>query len=157
MEEELLAQVLRMTPSGFETLVVELLVKMGYGGLVEGAGARIGGPGDEGLDGVIKEDCLGLDMIYVQAKRWARDRSVGRPDVQAFAGSLQGARARKGVFITTACFADTARQYVERIETEIVLIDGPQLVRYMADFGVGVATEKVYELKRIDTDYFADE
>ncbi len=155
LEADLLAAVSKASPTFFERLVVDLLVKMGYGGSVEDAGRALGRSHDDGLDGVIKEDHLGLDAIYVQAKRWTR--TVGRPEIQAFAGSLEGARARKGVFITTSAFSGEAREYVARIEKKIALIDGEQLATLMADFGIGVNNVSNYELKRVDSDYFSEE
>ncbi len=125
---------------------------MGYGGLVDQPGEVVGGPGDAGIDGMIREDKLGLDVIYVQAKRWAN--SVGRPQIQAFAGSLEGAKARKGVFITTSTFTQDARTYVKHIEKRIVLIDGRELADLMIDHNVGVSISQTYELKRLDSDYF---
>ncbi len=159
LEEELLANLLRMSWQRFESLVVELLVRMGYGGSVEEAGRRLGKTGDDGLDGVISEDRLGFDVIYVQAKKWQPTNTVGRPEVQQFAGSLGGAHARKGVFITTSKFANTAIEYVQRFESErkIVLIDGRQLARHMADLGLGVTTEKTYDIARVDADFFAED
>jgi restriction system protein len=155
VETELLEAVGRASPRFFEKLVVELLVKMGYGGSLEDAGRALGRSHDGGIDGMIKEDHLGLDAIYVQAKRW--QNNVGRPEVQAFAGSLEGERARKGVFITTSSFSSEARDYVRRIEKKIVLIDGRQLAALMVDFGIGVNTVDAYEIKRVDTDYFTEE
>lgn len=155
VETELLDAVGKASPRFFEKLVVELLVKMGYGGSLEDAGRALGRSHDGGIDGIIKEDHLGLDAIYVQAKRW--QNNVGRPDVQAFAGSLEGERSRKGVFITTSSFSNEAREYVKRIEKKIVLIDGRQLASLMVDFGIGVNTVSTYEIKRVDTDYFAEE
>lgn len=155
VETELLDAVGKASPRFFEKLVVELLVKMGYGGTLEDAGRALGRSHDGGIDGIIKEDHLGLDAIYVQAKRW--QNNVGRPDVQAFAGSLEGERARKGVFITTSSYSTEARDYVKRIEKKIVLIDGRQLASLMVDFGIGVNTVSTYEIKRVDTDYFAEE
>ncbi len=155
LEVELLAAVKSASFRFFERLVVELLVKMGYGGSLKDAGKAIGRTGDDGLDGVIKEDHLGLDAIYVQAKRW--EKTVGRPDVQAFAGSLEGVRGRKGVFITTATFSAEAREYVSRIEKKIVLVDGQQLASLMIDFGIGVTPVSTYEVKRVDGDYFSEE
>jgi restriction system protein len=133
LESEILTAVRASSFRFFERLVVELLVKMGYGGSLKDAGRAIGRSGDDGLDGVIKEDHLGLDAIYVQAKRW--ENTVGRPHVQSFAGSLEGVRGRKGVFITTSTFSGEAREYVSRIEKKIVLIDGAQLAGLMIDFG----------------------
>jgi restriction system protein len=154
---ELLATVRAASPERFERLVVELLVRMGYGGTRQDAGQAIGKSGDGGIDGIIKEDRLGLDAIYIQAKRWADTSSVGRPEIQKFAGALQGHRARKGVFITTSDFAQTALEYVDRIDSKIVLINGERLANLMIDFGLGVTTVASYEVKRIDSDYFADE
>jgi restriction system protein len=155
VEADLLDAVAKASPSFFEKLVVELLVKMGYGGTLEDAGKALGRSHDGGLDGIIKEDHLGLDAIYVQAKRW--QNNVGRPDVQAFAGSLEGERARKGVFITTSGFSSEARDYVKKIEKKIVLIDGRQLTGLMVDFGIGVNTISTYEIARVDGDYFTEE
>jgi restriction system protein len=142
------------SPARFEQVVVDLLVAMGYGGASGEAGKVIGRSGDDGLDGVIKEDKLGLDHVYVQAKRWTAN--VSRPIVQAFAGSLEGVRARKGVMITTSDFTSEAREYVGRIEKRIVLIDGELLANYMIDYQIGVATVRTYSIKRIDNDYFEE-
>lgn len=127
--------------------MVELLVKMGYGGSIKDAGEAIGKSGDEGIDGIIKEDRLGLDIIYIQAKRW--NSSVGRDEIQKFVGALEGKRARKGVFITTSTFTDKAIKYVQQINTKVILIDGESLAQYMIDFDVGVSRESVYEVKRL--------
>jgi len=153
--DELLAKVKATTPQFFERLVVELLVAMGYGGNLADAGRVVGKPGDQGIDGVIKEDKLGLDLIYVQAKRWTRP--LGRPDVQAFAGSLDGARARRGVMITTSAFSTEARAFVGQIEKKIVLIDGQELVDLMIEHGVAVQPVKRYDIYRVDHDYFDEE
>ena len=155
VEGDLLTQVRSASFSFFERLVVELLVAMGYGGSLKDAGKAIGRSGDDGLDGVIKEDHLGLDAIYVQAKRWKN--TVGRPDVQAFAGSLEGVRGRKGVFITTSTFSAEACEYVSRIEKKIVLINGAHLATLMVDFNIGVNSVNTYEVKRVDSDYFSEE
>jgi restriction system protein len=128
---------------------------MGYGGSRQDAGEAIGQSGDAGIDGIIKEDRLGLDAVYIQAKRW--EGKVGRPIVQAFAGSLEGHRARKGVLITTSQFSLDARDYVNRIEKKIVLIDGEQLAQLMIDFNVGVTEVASYMVKRVDFDYFGEE
>jgi restriction system protein len=150
-----LAEKLKACSSAFfERLVVDLLVKMGYGGSLADAGSAIGRSGDEGVDGVIKEDKLGLDTIYVQAKRWG---TVGRPQIQQFAGALHGQHSRKGVFLTTSTFSQDARDYVAKIDVNIVLIDGQELARLMIRHGVGVTTVATYELKRIDSDYFTEE
>ena len=129
-----------------------MIVKMGYGGSRKDAGQAIGRKGDEGIDGIIKEDRLGLDIIYLQAKRW--EGSVGRPEIQKFAGALDGQRARKGIFITTSEFTKEAEDYVSRIDKKIILIDGVTLARLMIDFGVGVTSVVTYEVKKIDSDYF---
>ena len=149
---DVLEAVKKATPTFFEELVIDLLVAMGYGGSVEDAGKAIGRAGDGGIDGIIKEDKLGLDVVYVQAKRWAN--SVGRPVVQAFAGSLEGVRARKGVLITTSFFTQDALEYVQKIEKRIVLVDGKQLADLMIDHNIGVNVIEKYEMKRLDSDYF---
>ena len=128
---------------------------MGYGGTRQDAGKAIGGRGDEGIDGIIKEDRLGLDIIYIQAKKW--DNTVGRPEIQKFAGALQGQRARKGIFITTSSFSREAYEYASRIESKIVLIDGDTLAQLMIDNNLGVSLTAIYEIKRIDSDYFTEE
>lgn len=151
---ELLTRILACTPTFFEQLVVELLVKMGYGGSRRDAGERIGQTGDGGIDGIIKEDRLGLDTIFIQAKRW--QGSVGRPEIQKFVGALQGQRAKKGVFITTSTYTADAVDYATRIDTKVVLIDGKQLAGLMIDFDVGVAAAATYVVKRIDSDYFEE-
>lgn len=135
--------------------MVELLVAMGYGGSLADAGQVIGKPGDEGIDGAIKEDKLGLDVLYIQAKRW--DKTVGRPEVQKFAGSMDGFKARKGVMLTTGTFSKEARDFVKHIDKKIVLIDGEQLAQLMIDHDVGVATARTYMVKKMDLDYFDEE
>lgn len=150
--EELLQQINTCSPNLFEKIVVELLVKMGYGGNRIDAGRAIGRSGDEGIDGIIKEDKLGLDVIYIQAKRW--ENIVSRPEIQKFAGALQGQRARKGIFITTSDFSKEAYEYVSKIDTKIILINGNALAKLMIDTGVGASAVSTYEIKRIDTDYF---
>ena len=152
---ELLQTVKRCSPSFFERLVIDLLVKMGYGGTRRDAGQAVGRSGDGGIDGIIKEDRLGLDIVYIQAKRW--DSTVGRPEIQKFAGALQGQRAKKGIFITTSSFTPAAREYTSRIDSKIVLMDGNTLAQLMIDHNIGVATVGVYELKRTDSDYFTEE
>ena len=143
LASDLLERVKAASPNFFERLVVQLLVAMGYGGSMEDAGKAIGRSGDEGIDGIIKEDRLGLDVIYLQAKRW--ERTIGRPDIQQFAGALQGQRARKGVFITSSSFSAEAREYAGRIEARIILIDGTDLARLMIAHSVGVTPVAVYE------------
>jgi restriction system protein len=156
LELELLNRVKSCSPDFFERLVVDLLVKMGYGGSRRDAGRAIGKSGDGGIDGIIKEDKLGLDIVYVQAKRWD-NTVVGRPEIQKFVGALHGQRARKGVFITTSRFSQEAREYVSIIDSKIVLIDGEELAQLMIDNHVGVSTVSIYEIKKIDSDYFTDE
>ena len=155
LSAEILETVKGCSPAFFEELVIDLLVKMGYGGSRREAGQAIGRSGDEGIDGIIKEDRLGLDIIYIQAKRW--NGVVGRPEIQKFAGALQGQRARKGIFITTSSFTRDAYDYVNAIETKIILIDGTTLTEYMIDNNVGVTTEAIFEVKRIDSDYFSED
>lgn len=152
---ELLSRVKANTPRFFERLVVELLLAMGYGRNRAEAGRAIGSSGDEGIDGVISEDRLGLETIYIQAKRW--EGTVGRPEIQKFVGALHGKRARKGVFLTTGAFTSDARDYITRIDPRVVLIDGQELAQYMIDQNLGVTTKTVFELKRIDSDYFEEE
>lgn len=154
LAQELLSRILGCSPTFFEQLVVELLVKMGYGGSRRDAGERIGQTGDGGIDGIIKEDRLGLDTIFIQAKRW--QGSVGRPEIQKFVGALQGQRAKKGVFITTSFYTVEAADYATRIDTKVVLIDGKQLAGLMIDFDVGVSAAATYVVKRIDSDYFEE-
>lgn len=156
LSEEVLQNVLNSTPGFFEKLVVELLVKMGYGGSQRNAARAVGRSGDAGIDGIIDEDRLGLETIYVQAKKWDPNSSVGRPEIQKFVGALQGRRARKGVFISTSKFTKDAIEYIDLIETKVVLIDGEKLSNLMIDFGIGVSTSSIYEIKSIDTDYFGD-
>lgn len=155
---DLLQRIEDNSPDFFEELVIDLLVAMGYGGSREEAGRAVGGSGDGGIDGVINEDILGLDVIYVQAKRWQAD--VGEPPVRDFVGALQGRRARKGIFITTSAFSKRAKEYVSAIDsrdTKIILIDGHQLAQFMIQHNVGVSVVKSYEIKRVDSDYFAEE
>lgn len=155
LESEILSSVKEASPSFFERVVVDLLVKMGYGGNRQDAGRALGKSGDGGIDGIINEDRLGLDVIYIQAKRW--EGVVGRPEIQKFAGALQGQRARKGVFITTSSFSKEAREYATVIESKIILIDGEHLSKLMAEHNVGVSTVGQYEVKKLDSDYFDNE
>ncbi len=154
LRQEVLDKVKKSPPEFFESLVIELLVRMGYGGSQEDAGQTLGCSGDGGIDGKIKEDRLGLDFICVQAKRW--ESNVGRPIVQAFAGSLDGFRARKGVLITTSGFTKEAIEYVKMIGKSIVLIDGEELTRLMFEYDLGVTPVKHYVLKKLDHDYFEE-
>ena len=156
VETEILNRVKSCSPSFFERLVVDLLIKMGYGGSRRDAGKAIGKSSDGGIDGIIKEDKLGLDIVYIQAKRWD-NTVVGRPEIQKFVGALHGQRARKGVFITTSRFSLEAKDYVAMIDSKIVLIDGLELAQLMIDNNVGVSTVSIYEIKKIDSDYFTDE
>jgi restriction system protein len=152
---EILQKLKSCSPSFFERLVVEVIVKMGYGGTRQDAGKAIGKSGDGGIDGIIKEDKLGLDTIYIQAKRW--ENTVGRPEIQKFVGALTGQRAKKGLFISTSNFSSEAMDYVSRVDTKIVLIDGETLAQLMIDHNVGVSTIATYDLKKIDSDYFTEE
>ncbi len=154
LAQDLLQRVLACSPQFFENLVVDLLVVMGYGGSRKDAGEAVGQSGDAGIDGMIKEDRLGLDVVYIQAKRW-KD-TVGRPVVQTFAGSLEGQRASKGVLITTSSFSEAAQDYVKRIQKKIVLIDGEELAGLMIDHGIGVSNVTTYTVKQLDTDYFSE-
>lgn len=157
LASELLNKVVELSPTFFERLVVELLVKMGYGGSIKDAGKAIGKSGDEGIDGTIKEDKLGLDIIYIQAKKWKPGNVVGRPELHKFVGALAGQGAKKGIFITTSNFTKEALDYTPKNETKIVLIDGEQLAQLMIDYNLGCTTQQVYELKKIDNDYFGEE
>jgi restriction system protein len=153
--QEVLEKVKESTPMDFEKLVVELLVKMGYGGTVKDAGKATQYSNDAGVDGIIKEDKLGLNLIYIQAKRY-KDIAVGRPDLQAFVGALHGKHATKGVFLTTSRFSENALEYKRSISDNVVLIDGEQLANFMIDCNLGVTTTDTFELKKIDNDYFGE-
>jgi restriction system protein len=155
LESELLRQVMDCTPAFFERMVVELLVAMGYGGTLRDAGKAIGKSGDGGVDGIIKEDHLGLDVIYIQAKRWKG--TVGRPDVHCFAGALKGKQAHRGVMITTSTFTKDAQEYVNGIDIRIALIDGKMLTSLMIDHNLGVSPVASYEIKKIDSDFFNED
>lgn len=152
VEGEILDKIKQSSPAFFEHLVVDLLVSMGYGGSRKSAGERLGKSGDGGIDGVIREDRLGLDAIYIQAKRW--EGVVGRPEIQKFAGALQGRRAKKGVFLTTSGFTREAQEYAAMIDSRIILIAGDELASLMVDSGVGVSKIAIYEISRLDSDYF---
>jgi restriction system protein len=155
LRAQLLERVKQASPEFFESLVIELLVAMGYGGSREDAARVVGRSGDEGIDGIIKEDRLGLENIYVQAKRW--ENTVGRPTIQQFAGALQGQRARKGVLLTTSNFSRDAIEYANGLQVSIVLVDGLKLADLMIEFGIGVTEFETVRLKRLDEDYFIDE
>ena len=154
VEREIVAKILANPPEFLERVIIDLVVKMGYGGNRKDAGEAIGRSGDEGIDGIIKEDPLGLDIIYLQAKRY--EGTVGRPEIQKFAGALQGQRARKGIFITTSSYSKDAKEFASKIDTKIILIDGSTLAKLMFDHGVGVSVNTVYEVKKVDTDYFEE-
>ena len=155
LASDLLQTIKECSPEFFERLVVDVLIKMGYGGSRKEAGEAMGRTGDGGIDGIIKEDKLGLDIIYIQAKHW--ENTVGRPEIQKFAGALQGQRARKGIFITTSNFSKEALDYVNNIESKIILIDGQRLAELMIDHNVGVSPVASYEIKKTDTDYFIED
>lgn len=151
---ELLDTVKGCSPEFFEKLVIDVLIKIGYGGSRKEAGQAVGQAKDGGIDGIIKEDKLGLDIVYIQAKKW--ENTVGRPEIQKFAGALQGQRARKGIFITTSNFSKEALDYAGNIENKIILIDGQQLAELMIENNVGVSTSASYQIKKIDSDYFIE-
>lgn len=159
LADDLLNAIMDRSPAFFERLVVQLLVKMGYGGTVEDAGRVIGRTNDEGIDGVIREDKLGFSSIYIQAKRWALDKTIGRPDVQTFVGALAGQGASKGLFITTAQFSNAATQYAQKpgFGAKVVLVDGKTLAKLMIENDVGVSTQNIYIIKKVDTDFFLEE
>ncbi len=156
LADDLLEQVMNSSPAFFEKLVVELLVAMGYGGTQQDAARAVGKSGDDGIDGIIDEDRLGLATIYIQAKRWQRDAKIGSRVIREFAGALQGFRANKGVFITTADFTKDAKDFVKNIPSKVVLINGQRLANLMIDFGIGVTTRTRYEIKEMDSDYFGE-
>jgi restriction system protein len=156
LADEILEKIRNVTPAFFERLVVDLLVKMGYGGSIKDAGKAIGKTNDEGIDGTIKEDKLGLDIIYIQAKRWKEGNIVGRPEIQKFVGALAGQGAKKGIFITASSFSKEALEYSPKNETKIIMIDGIQLAELMIEYNVGVSNQQTYEIKKIDNDYFGE-
>jgi len=155
LADELLRKIKNSSPKFFEKLVIDLLLKIGYGGSEKEMAEVVGKSGDEGIDGTIKEDKLGLDVIYIQAKKW--EGPVGRPEIQKFIGALSGKKAKKGVFFTTSTFTDEAKNYVSHLEQKVVLIDGNKLADLMIKNNVGVSVEKVIEIKRIDSDYFEED
>ncbi|MBS3650815.1 restriction endonuclease [Pseudaminobacter sp. 19-2017] len=157
LRADLLDRIGQNSPAFFEGLIVDLLVAMGYGGSHKSAAAQLGRSGDGGVDGVVNEDRLGLDRVYVQAKRYAATNSIGRPDVQAFVGSLVGLGATKGVFVTTSTFSPQARDFVKHLSQRVILIDGRQLADLMIEHGVGVRVSRAIEFKRLDEDFFAEE
>jgi len=156
IQSELLDRILSQTPEFFEELVVKLLQAMGYGD-EQSLAKAIGGTGDGGIDGVIHQDRLGLDVVYIQAKRYGQENTVGRPDLQKFIGSLSGASATKGVFVTTSSFSSQAKQYLDTVQQRVVTIDGDRLVELMIQNGVGVRAEQTYTINRIDEDFFSEQ
>lgn len=157
LADELLAEMMDLSPAFFEQLVVKLLEKMGYGGSLKNAGEVIGKSGDEGIDGVIREDKLGFDLIYIQAKRWDNNTTIGRPEIQKFVGALAGQGATKGLFITTAKFSKEAADYAKKQHTtKVVLVDGQLLTKLMIEHNLGVSVENIYEVKKVDSDFFSD-
>lgn len=156
LKADLLARVHEQTPTFFEHLIVELLVAMGYGGSHESAARRLGKSGDGGIDGIVDEDRLGLDRIYVQAKRYDPEQTIGRPAIQGFVGSLVGFGATKGVFVATCSFSKQAREYVENLQQRVILIDGDRLAELMIEFDIGVRVSRAIQVKRLDEDFFAD-
>jgi restriction system protein len=155
LASDLLQQIKNVLPSKFENIVIDLLVSMGYGGSRKEAAKAIGKSGDEGIDGIINEDRLGLDVIYIQAKKW--EGTVGRPEIQKFAGALQGQHAKKGIFITSSGFSKEAIDFANKVDSKIILIDGETLVQYMIDHNIGVTPFNNYEVKKLDLDYFTEE
>lgn len=156
LQNQMLEKILECSPQFFEQLIVDLVVAMGYGGSVNDAGRAIGKSGDEGIDGIIKEDVLGLDMIFLQAKRWKIESTVSRPEIQGFVGSLVGKKASKGIFITTSKFSKEAREYAQGLEKRVILIDGQELTDLMFTYNVGVSNEEEYVIKKLDLDYFEE-
>ena len=158
LASELMDEVMKLTPAEFETMVVKLLLQMGYGNGIDDAGVVTQQSNDGGIDGIIKEDQLGFSSIYIQAKQWALDQTVGKPEIQKFVGALQGQQAQKGLFITTAKFSSGALQYAENLlGVKIVLVDGTALTRLMIKHNLGVSIEHIYEIKRLDNDFFSEE
>ena len=157
LSANLLSEIMERSPAFFEKMVVQLLLKMGYGSALED-GFVTGCSGDEGIDGIIREDKLGFSSIYIQAKRWSEDKAIGRPEIQKFVGALAGQGAQKGLFITTGTFTKEARSYVEKqLSTKVVLVDGEKLTKLMIEYNLGVSVETVYTIKKIDTDFFSEE
>ena len=158
LADDLLTEIMRHSPSFFEHMVVKLLTQMGYGGSIENAGTVVGQTGDEGIDGIVREDKLGFNLIYIQAKRWDCDQTIGRPEIQKFVGALAGQGATKGLFITTAKFSAAAYDYAQKQHTtKVVLVDGTALAKLMIEYNLGVSTETTYRIKRIDSDFFAED
>jgi len=157
LADDLMGEIINISPELFEKLVVKLLEKMGYGRSVKNAGKVVGKTGDEGIDGIVREDKLGFDLIYIQAKKWDTNATIGRPEIQKFVGALAGQGAIKGLFITTAKFSHEAVYYAKKQHTtKIVLVDGQLLTKLMIEHNLGVSVENTYEIKRIDSDFFTD-
>jgi len=154
LKAEIIDRLLKVHPFKFEDIVVRVLINLGYGGSFEEAGKALRRPGDEGIDGIINEDRLGLDVIYVQAKRYAIENKVGRPAVQEFCGALMGKKAKKGIFMTTSNFTREAEDYVKNIDAKIILVNGEQLAQYMIETNSGVETETSYFIKKLNLDFF---
>lgn len=157
LEADILARVRTVDPALFEQIVIDLLIAMGFGGGDPEIGARVGRSGDGGIDGVIQEDALGLDAVYIQAKRYKDGNSIGSPQLHSFIGSLVGHRATKGVFVTTSSFTRDAREYVNTVHHRVVLIDGAELARHLVRHGVGVREDRTIVIKKLDEDYFSDD
>ena len=157
MVDQLIEEKIKTSPAFFERLVVDLLFAMGYGGTKRELAQAVGKSGDEGIDGIIQQDKLGLDNIYLQAKKWQAESTIGRPEIQKFVGALHGKHARRGVFLTTAKFSREALDYVTYIDTKVILVDGQRLANLMIDYGVGVSLSTRYEIKIIDHDFFTDD
>lgn len=155
LAQEVLASIMKCTPAFFERLIVQLMINMGYGGSRHEAGKTVGRSGDGGIDGIINEDRLGLDAIYLQAKRW--EGVVGRPEIMRFVGALAGQRATKGVFITTSRYTQEAQDYASNSQYKVVLMDGDRLANLMIEHDLGVSVASTYQLKRIDSDFFSEE
>jgi restriction system protein len=155
LAKELLDNIIRSSPAFFERLVIDLLINMGYGGSEVNAAHAVGKSGDEGIDGIIDEDKLGLDSIYIQAKKWS-EQPISRPEIQKFVGALNGKKSRKGIYFTASRFTDQAIEFASNIEMKVVLIDGKRLSELMIDHNVGVSTIASFEVKRIDSDYFIE-
>lgn len=156
IQAELLRRIHALPPEFLERLVLKLLVAIGYGERIDGAADHVGRPGDEGIDGVVRQDPLGIDLAYLQAKRCEPDSAVGRPDIRAFVGALHDAQANRGIFITTSRFSPAAREYAERVGVRIILIDGARLTELMLRYGIGVEADLVATLYRVDEDFFED-
>lgn len=158
LADELMTEITRISPYDFERLVIQLLIKMGYGSSNLNDNAVTKMSGDEGIDGIVTADRFGFDTVYVQAKQWNKEKSIGRPEIQKFLGALAGQGAAKGLFITTASFTKEAKDFASKnLQSKIVLVNGEELCNLMIEYDLGVSTIEIYKIKRIDTDYFNDE